>query len=159
PASRPAIPSLARVSRAPGAGVAGAASRALGATRSRTAAVALLARLRQADPASPAAAAALARLGTEARAAVGGLIDSLASKKEDACPARAVLERLGPVAVPGLVEALKEKDPQLRDGASTVLGLMGPRARQAAPAVEDLLNDAEPAVVLAAAAALVRIAP
>jgi HEAT repeat protein len=157
-AAHPAIPSLARLSRDEDVTIALAACDALGQMRSRAGAAALLARLQQADAASPAAASALARLGPEARAAVSGLIDSLRSKKADARLARAVLERLGAVAVPDLVDALKAPG-EARKPAAEVLGLMGPRAIAAAPALEALLSDRDPAVVLAAVAALVRIDP
>jgi HEAT repeat protein len=157
PAARSAIPALVRHSRDGDVAVARAACRALERTRSRAAAPALLARLEHADRASPAAAAGLARLGPEARAAVGGLIASLAGKKADAALAQAVLERLGAVAVPDLVDALKE--PARCRFAAEVLGLMGPRAAAAVAALESLLGDRDPAVVLAAAGALVRIDP
>ena len=159
PAARPAIGSLARLSRDSDVEVARAACFALGQTRSQAAAPALLARLQQADAASPVAASGLARLGPEARAAVSGLIVSQAGTKDDVRLAQAVLERLGTVAVPDLVEALKAPGAAARGAAADALGLMGPRAAAAGPSLEALLNDRELPVLLAAARALVRIAP
>jgi HEAT repeat protein len=159
PISRSAIGSLALLSRDPDVEVARAGCFALGQTRWRSAASPLLARLRQADGASQAAASGLARLGPKARATVPGLIAALTSKKDDARLARAVLERLGPVAVADLVEALQAPAAQTRRAAADVLGLMGPRAAAALPPLDTLLHDGEPAVVVAAGGALVHIDP
>jgi HEAT repeat protein len=159
PASRSAIGSLARLSRDMDVEVARAACFALGQTRWRTAAEPLLARVQLADAASSAAASGLARLGPEARAAVPGLIGSLSSKKDDARLARAVLERLGVVAVPDLVDALQAPSAGARRVAAEVIGLMGPRSTAAVVALEGMLADREPAVVLAAAGARVRVDP
>lgn len=158
-AGRPAVASLARLTGDKDAEVARAACEALGKLRAPEGAVALVARMQKNDAASAAAASALARLGPAARPALGGLIESLKSEKADAALARAVLERLGESAVRDLVGALKGKERVARRGAADVLGLMGPRAVEAAAELVTMLKDAHPAAVLSAASALVRIEP
>jgi len=61
--------------------------------------------------------------------------------------------------VPALVEALKDRSPEVRHGAAVKLGSFGDRARNAIPALEAALNDRDPRVREAAAVALSRIDP
>jgi HEAT repeat protein len=60
-------------------------------------------------------------------------------------------------AVPALVEALRDKSPQVRVYAADTLGYLGPEARAAVPKLKDLLRDPDEAVREGAAAALKKI--
>jgi HEAT repeat protein len=65
------------------------------------------------------------------------------------------LGRIGPPAIPGLVERLEATDPELRQAAAVVLGVIGDR--RALPALVARLADADPNVRAIAADALGRI--
>jgi hypothetical protein len=69
------------------------------------------------------------------------------------------LGRIGPAAVPSLIETLKSPDPTVRRKAVEVLGRMGPEAEPAVPDLIRLLDDADPEVRKAAARTLGRIGP
>ncbi len=69
------------------------------------------------------------------------------------------LSRIGAAAVPGLVDALRSTDSEMRRRAVTTLGRIGPDAAGAVPALVALLNDPDPRVSLAAARALGQIGP
>jgi HEAT repeat protein len=159
PPAQTAILSLGRLASDADVQAASAACEALGQLGGPAAAAPLVTRLLKGDGASKAAALALARLGPAARLAVAPLVAALKSDKEDGRLARAVLERLGVSAVPDLERALKEGDPTLRRAAAEVLGLMGPRAAVAVPALVKLLEDRDPAVAISTAQALLRIDP
>ena len=60
-----------------------------------------------------------------------------------------------PSAVPRLVELLKDEDPKVRLPSAWVLARLEPRARDAAPALKLLLDDADGCVRVAAADALI----
>ena len=51
------------------------------------------------------------------------------------------LSRMGTAAVPGLVEALRSNNPEVRAGAARALAMMGPPAADAIPALISALND------------------
>ncbi len=53
----------------------------------------------------------------------------------------------------------KDKDPKLRIGAIRALGMIGPEAKTAVPALTELLKDKEARVRMASAEALVKIGP
>ena len=53
----------------------------------------------------------------------------------------AALSRLGPRAVPELINALKDDDWQIRNQAAVVLGTIGPEAKAAVPALIDVLGE------------------
>jgi HEAT repeat protein len=65
----------------------------------------------------------------------------------------------GPEAVPGLVAALRHKDPHRRAEAAVDLGQLDPPARAAVPALRTALDDPEGRVRVFAAEALARIDP
>lgn len=69
--------------------------------------------------------------------------------------AAAALGRVGPAAMPGLIERLDAADEELRQVAANVLGVIGDR--RALPALTARLADADPNVRTAAADALGRI--
>ena len=69
------------------------------------------------------------------------------------------LGRIGPAAVPALVEALRGGDSAVREKALEVLGRMGSDAEPAVPDLIWLLDDPDPAVRKAAARTLGRIGP
>lgn len=67
------------------------------------------------------------------------------------------LARGGADAVPQLIEALTAKPARVRLGVARALGLMGPTAQKAKPALEALSKDSDPGVRAAGAEALLRI--
>ncbi len=69
------------------------------------------------------------------------------------------LGRIGAVAVPMLVEALRSPDAAIRQRAVEVLGRMGSEAASAVPALIPLLDDANPDVRRSAARTLGLIGP
>ena len=69
------------------------------------------------------------------------------------------LARIGPPAVPSLVQALNHRDPQVRREATRVLMRMGPDAKSAAPELTQLLDDEDELVRKYAAKALGNIGP
>jgi HEAT repeat protein len=69
------------------------------------------------------------------------------------------LARIGPAAVPALLEVLRSPDPKRRARAARVLARMGPLAKEAAPSLVAALHDPDPQVRIAAARALGQIGP
>ena len=66
----------------------------------------------------------------------------------------------GPDAVPALIAVLRDlQNPRAREGAICALGRMGPRAREAVPALREALHDEDQAVRVRAARALKDIDP
>ncbi len=61
--------------------------------------------------------------------------------------------------VPALVEALKDKEPEVRWGAANGLGYYGEQARDAIPALQAIQHDPDARVRRAVGAALARIDP
>src|SRR6266852_1124171 len=57
-------------------------------------------------------------------------------------------------AIAALIEALKDKDPTVRLGAASTLGVIQPQAQDAVPALVDTLTDTDNRVRNAAAGAL-----
>jgi len=82
-------------------------------------------------------------------------------RDQDADVRWAAVQALGnmkvPEAVTPLIELLKEQDATVRRDAATALGRMGPKARQAIPALKALLQDRDADVCRAADEALQRI--
>jgi HEAT repeat protein len=86
----------------------------------------------------------LARLGPSARVAIPKLIE-LARKKDPDPEVLRALVTISPEyqeCVPVLIEALKDEDEEVVFEASASLGLLGPRARSAVPALVDLIRRA-----------------
>jgi HEAT repeat protein len=81
-----------------------------------------------------------------------------APRSEKALAAEA-LSRIGPPAVPMLVEALKSPDGDVRRQACAVLMRMGPDAKEAVPDLVMLLDDEDQELRKMAATALGRIGP
>jgi HEAT repeat protein len=69
------------------------------------------------------------------------------------------LGRIGPAAIPSLIETLKSPDAAVRLKGVEVLGRMGSAAEPAVPDLVRLLDDADPEVRKAAARTLGRIGP
>jgi len=69
------------------------------------------------------------------------------------------LGRMGPAAVPKLVEALQDPNPQVRMLAARVLARIGPNAVIAVPTLQHLLEDPDGEVRRAATRALGQIGP
>jgi HEAT repeat protein len=111
---------------------------------------------------------ALARLGPKAQVALPtliGLAKEGAAERDD-LKALVQIDPEGVNCVPALIEALEYEDVEVADGAAKCLGLLGPRAKDAVPALakavtrdfhEDFYNIYYPQV--SAAQALRRIGP
>ena len=111
---------------------------------------------------------ALGRLGPAARAALPVLIGLLdkGTAREDVIEALVRIDPEGRVCIPALIKALGDKESSGVDAAARALGLLGPRARQAVPALAATLSrkidgpyDNEGDPIVDAAKALVRIGP
>jgi HEAT repeat protein len=135
------------------------------------------------------AVAALGEMGPQAREAVPALVEALrdvrirdevlkalgniGSETPEAAPAyleslrieglrmlaAEKLERIGRPAVPTLIDALKDEDPDIRETAARILGNLGPQADQAVPALTAALKDPDRGVSVQAAIALGKIGP
>jgi HEAT repeat protein len=99
---------------------------------------------------------ALLGFGAAARAAIPDLTVALGEQTEIAVE---VLARLGPDGLPPLIAELGKPDSGSRWLVAHRLGLMGPAAATAAPALHDLLGDEDPGIRLTAAEALARVDP
>jgi HEAT repeat protein len=96
------------------------------------------------------ALAALAAIGPDAKDAIPTLLSILKSGRDRpqrfrergqmVVRAAYALTRIGPVAIPPLIEALGTDDPGLRAGAAKALGGMGPAAKDAVPALVENLG-------------------
>jgi HEAT repeat protein len=80
---------------------------------------------------------ALAWLGPNARAALPALIGLVkkGSDRMDIFEALVQIDPEGTECVPALIEALKSEDGEIVDAAASCLGLLGPRAKEAVPAL------------------------
>jgi HEAT repeat protein len=112
------------------------------------------------------AALALANQGEAAAPAIHALIEALADPAMGqlndgtftylpTMPAAEALARIGPEAVPALLEAVKA--PGLRGQALVALERMGPRARAALPALRVLLGEEDKRLKAGAASALLHV--
>jgi HEAT repeat protein len=109
-------------------------------------------------------ATALANLGPAAHEATPELIKRLSRggrRYRDQVRLRVVtaLTRIGPAAVPQLIDALGDDSSSIRSGAAKVLGNMGPAAHEAVPRLFALLADEENHIGETAGAALGKIGP
>ncbi|MHC4201263.1 MAG: HEAT repeat domain-containing protein [Planctomycetota bacterium] len=114
-------------------------------------------------------AVTLGEIGPEAEEAVPALVKALMREETDMRPgigrrhwyarkaAVEALGKIGPVAVPALVEALQHKGSALRHAAAEALAGIGPRAKGAIPGLERALRDEAKHVREAAAEALRKI--
>jgi len=113
--------------------------------------------------------AAIAAMGPEANEAIPVLLERIDGRKgvgrrerdiSFGVPRTAyVLSRLGPAAIPPLINALGEKDLGLRLAAAEALGSMGPAAHDAIPALVKNLGDDQDSVRDKTAQALGLIGP
>lgn len=88
------------------------------------------------------ATAALGLFGPQARPALALLLERL---KQGNAAVEALAEQ-GPAAIPGLTEALRDRDPAVRRRSAQALRLLGPVARSAVPLIIDRLKDESPVV-------------
>jgi HEAT repeat protein len=111
---------------------------------------------------------ALGRLGPDAKAALPTLIGLVRGGTPGSgdVEALAQVDPEGKVCVPALVTALGDKDPSVSDAAARALGLLGPAASEAIPALAATLKrdfmqpfENEGSPLVAAAKALGRIGP
>lgn len=106
----------------------------------------------------------LGNLGPVAKFAVADLRDTLKDEnpwvRVRAAEALWKIDKTSPfILVPVLVQALKEKNADLRATVPEVIGLLGPKAKSAVPALVDALKDKESKVQAAAVLALGEIGP
>jgi HEAT repeat protein len=158
--ARQAVPALAALLDDEHTDVAGAACTALARIGDAGAATALLRTMQgNRGPVADAAGRALAHLGPAAKEVVPAVLKFLSGSEKEVIRARFVLQVLGPVALPGLIQALGDAEPSNRRAAAEMLGVIGPVARPAVPALAAALQDKTPRVALDAAWALARIDP
>jgi HEAT repeat protein len=107
------------------------------------------------------AAEELGRRGAKAEDAVPALVALLRQDKAEPVrqAAAEALAKVGPRAVPALVDVLKDREPSSRDAAANSLRLMGPGAKEAVTALAARLKDDSPDVRQRAAEALGAIGP
>src|SRR5262249_52315708 len=130
----------------------------------RSAVPALIASIRGGGDSDPAAIDALGAIGPAAKAAAPVLIVELTRFvrcSSNPAHAAAALQKIGPDAVPALVEALRpaagEEAYSLhrrRYLVANILGKMGPGAREAVPALRELLVEKDESLRTAVAQAL-----
>jgi HEAT repeat protein len=104
---------------------------------------------------------ALGEIGLEAKTALPALNQALMHEEVEYVRRgiASALSRVGPDAVPGLVEALTNSSASVRQAAILALGQMGPEAKRAAPALTEALHDKEGFVRSAAGVAIKRVDP
>ena len=160
--AKAAVPALRLLLRDAGAAVRLSAAEALARIKPRKEWVpTLLEGLRGKDRStSYRATEALGFLGPHAVSAVPDLIERIPESYlswDLHEPVVVALVRVGPPAVPFLVEALRGGSPCARAAAAAILGRIGPRAAAAGPALVTALRDDVPEVHAEAADALTRI--
>jgi HEAT repeat protein len=110
----------------------------------------------EAQPLPPAGARRVIRDEAVAPASLEVVVPAPKSEQQLAADA---LTRIGPPAVPMLIEALRSGDGQVRREACAVLMRMGPDAKEAVPDLVRLLEDDDEELRRMAAIALGRIGP
>jgi HEAT repeat protein len=106
------------------------------------------------------AAYVLGRIGPEAQLAIPSLIELLQDQEaygKNRTAAVLALERIGQVAMPALILALKDQNALLRLGAVHALGRFVPGAKEATNALKEALKDPDNDVRVGAANALMRV--
>ena len=104
---------------------------------------------------------AVGKMGPDARAAIPVLVETIRQTRNHdrrilvACN-NALLE-MGQEIVPYIIPLLKDDDWEMRRGAAGTLGMLGPEAKDAVPALTKALNDPNPAVRMKAEEALKKI--
>lgn len=153
-----ALPTIVEALRDRQAGIVRQASRVLEALGSG--AVTSLAEALKHDDAELRAQAAvtLEGIGPEAASAVPALIDALADKDVNVrSNASNALVQVGGEALPGLIAALKSEQRDVREQAARTLRKMGPTAQSAVPALVEALQDDDVDVHTAVSSALFAI--
>ncbi len=81
--------------------------------------------------------AALAHLGPRAKAAIPSLIALVTKGCDNADVVKSLvqIDHEGKECLPALISALNHKEPEIVDAAARCLGLVGPRAKDAVPAL------------------------
>lgn len=106
------------------------------------------------------AAVGLCEAGPEAEAAIPALLELRTDRDIRVREmAGSALEAVGKAAVPALIRGLRHDDLYVRGEAVRLLGRLGPDARDAAPHLKRLLDDEDPFIGKAAAAALSKVSP
>ena len=92
--------------------------------------------------------------------AIPSLIELVKDTDRDVSSVAAVaLGRIGPEAVSPLIELLNDSDKYVRSATANALGRIGPKAQSVVPSLIELLNDSEWIIRMTAAEALGRIGP
>jgi HEAT repeat protein len=105
-------------------------------------------------------AAALGKIGPAARDAVPVLVRSVVRTKPSPVSRSFVTKaivKIGGPAVPELIRLLRDQDESARSFAAESLGMIGPAARKAVPALVPMIGDPRMVMRLVAAAAMWRI--
>jgi hypothetical protein len=108
-----------------------------------------------------AAVAALGEMESSAQDAVPVMVKVLADDESFALPGhiQMAVTRMGPAAVPDLIQLLQDEDSDVRAHAAVALNWVGPVAKDAVPALIQCLQDDAKSVRQGAAFALLRIGP
>ena len=117
----------------------------------------------------PQAAETLGNIGPEAEAAIPALVEAIMREQGKTSGtgsggpstfswrAGVTLAQIGPASIPELVTLLKHQDRYVRMTAASALREIGPRAKDAVPALNDALNDQDESVRRSVRVALDRI--
>ncbi len=104
---------------------------------------------------------AVAKIGPEAKEAIPLLIETIRQTRNGdkkmilAC--NKALLAMGKELVPHMISLLKDDDWEMRRGAAWTLGMLGPDAKDAIPALTKALNESNPNVQAMAAESLKKI--
>lgn len=108
-----------------------------------------------------AAVVSLGEMESAAHDAVPVMVKALAEDESFALSGhiQMAMTRMGPAAVPGLIQLLHDENPDVRAHAAVAINWIGPSARDAVPALIRSLQDNAKSVRQGAALALLRIGP
>ncbi len=100
---------------------------------------------------------ALAELGPDAAPAIPELIAMIDDTAKENFAARWVLAKIGPPAVPALIPLLKSDSRKVRVTAIDALAEIGPAAREALPALQELQSESDRNIRSSASMAIAKI--